>query len=65
MAQPRLEKRQHGLIVKEDRCGVSRFLPSNSGPMNLGRALTFAALAAGALYVSYLCILFFMQDALI
>jgi hypothetical protein len=33
--------------------------------MNLARALTVTALAAGALYVSYLCILYFMQHALI
>lgn len=35
------------------------------GPMNLARALTVTALAAGALHVSYLSILYFMQDALI
>ena len=33
--------------------------------MNLARALTVTALAAGLLYVSYLGILYFMQDALI
>jgi pimeloyl-ACP methyl ester carboxylesterase len=33
--------------------------------MNLARALTVTALAAGALYVSYLCILYFVQDVLI
>jgi hypothetical protein len=33
--------------------------------MNLARALTVTALAAGALYVRYLCILYFVQDALI
>ena len=33
--------------------------------MNLARALTVTALAAGALYVSYLCFLYLVQDALI
>jgi pimeloyl-ACP methyl ester carboxylesterase len=33
--------------------------------MNLARALTVTALAAGSLCVSYLCILYFVHDALI
>src|SRR5262245_18798203 len=33
--------------------------------MNSRRALTVAALASGALYAGYLCILYFMQGALI
>jgi len=33
--------------------------------MNSRRALTVAALTSGALYAGYLCILYFMQGALI
>ena len=33
--------------------------------MNSARALTVTVLAAGALYTGYLCILYFVQDALI
>ena len=64
MSQPRPEERQLWLVVNEDRWALFGVLPSHSGRMKLARALTVTTFAAGALYVGHLCILYFVQDAL-